>query len=107
MKTKVLNRNERDGMAEDMDNQCEEGGAVDRIVRIPPIRRYELECGRNAMQQIEDGSWVRYDDHVASIKSMQSEVDKLEEQITELSKNLRDAELDAKDFQKTLRGFKQ
>ena len=107
MKTKVLNRNERDGMAEDMDNQCEEDGAVDRIVRIPPIRRYELECGRNAMQQIEDGSWVRYDDHVAAVELMQSGVEKLKEQIAELNKNLRDAKLEAKDFQNMLRGFKQ
>ena len=94
-------------MTEDTGNQCEESGAVDRIIRIPPIRRYELECGRNAMQQVEDGSWVRYDDHVAAMKLMRSEIEKLEEQVAELNVNLRDAELDAKDVQKKLRGFKQ
>lgn len=86
---------------------CDKCGAGARIIRIPPIRRYELECGRNAMQQVEGGSWVRYDDHVAAVKLMQSEVEKLEEQIAELNQNLRDAELDVKDLQKTLRGFKQ
>ena len=84
-----------------------EDGAVDRIVRIPPIRRYELECGRNAMQQVGDGSWVCYDDHVAAMESMWSENEKLKEQIAELNKNLRDAKLEAKDFQNMLRGFKQ
>ena len=59
-----------------------------------------------SMEQIEDGSWVRYDDHVAAIKLMQSEVEKLEEQIAELNENLRDAKLEAKDFQNMLRGFK-
>ena len=83
-----------------------EDGAGDRIVRIPPIRRYELECGRNAMQQVEGGSWVRYDDYVAVVKLMWSAIEKLEEQIASLNENLRDAKLEAKDFQNMLRGFK-
>ena len=107
MKTKTLNRNERDGMAEDADNKCEESGAGARVARIPPIRRYELECGRNAMQQVEDGRWVRYDNHIAEVILIMSEVEKLEEQITELNENLRDAKLEAKDFQNMLRGFNQ
>ena len=65
-----------------------EDDAGDRIVRIPPIRRYELECGRNAMQQVEDGSWVRYDDHVAEVKLMQSEIGRLEERVAELKEKL-------------------
>ena len=85
-------------MAEDADKKCEEGGAVDRIVRIPPIRRYELECGRNAMQQVEDGSWVQYDDHVAAVELMRSEVEKLEEQVAELKEELWNARLESKSF---------
>ena len=107
MKTKTLNRNERGGMAEDADKKCEESGAGGRIVMIPAIRRYWIDCWGNAIKQIEDGSWVRYDDHVAAVKVMRSEIEELEEQIAELNKNLRDAELDVKDLQKTLRGFKQ
>ena len=75
-------------------------------VAIPAIRRYEIDCWGNAIQQIEDGSWVRYDDHVTAVKLMRSEVDELEEQIAELNENLRDAKLEAKDFQNMLRGFK-
>ena len=84
-----------------------EDGAGDRIIMIPAIQRHEIDCWGNTIKQIEDGSWVRYDDHVASMGLMQSEIEKLEEQIAELNKNLRDAELDVKDLQKTLRGFKQ
>lgn len=57
-------------------------------VTIPLIRRYELDCWKNAMQQVEDGSWVRYDDHVAEVKLMRSEIGKLEEQVAELKEKL-------------------
>ena len=71
-------------MAEDADNQCEESGAGDRIIMIPAIRRYEIDCWGNAIEQVEDGSWVRYDDHVAAMESMLSEVEKLKLAIEEL-----------------------
>jgi len=74
--------------------------------RIPPIRRYKIGYRWNAVKPV-DGEWVRYDDHVAAVKLMQSEVEKLEEQVAELNENLRDEKLDVKDLQKTLRGFKQ
>ena len=75
-------------MADGADKKCEESGAGAVIVRIPPIRRYELDCIWIAMQQVEDGSWVRYDDHVAAVKLMQSEVEKLKEQVAELKEKL-------------------
>ena len=74
---------------------------------IPAIRRYEIDCWGNAIKQVEDGPWVRYEYHVAAVILMQSEIEELEEQIAELNENLRDAKLEAKDLQKTLRGFKQ
>ena len=83
-----------------------EDGAGDRIVRIPAIRRYKIDYRWNAIKPV-DGEWVRYDDHVAAVKLMRSEVEKLEEQVAELKKNLRDAELDANDLQNMLRRFKQ
>ena len=94
-------------MAEDTDNQCEESGAGARIVMIPAIRRYKLDCLWNAIRQVEGGPWVRYDDHVTAMGSMRSEIEKLEEQVAELNQNLRDAKLEAKDFQNMLRGFNQ
>ena len=98
MKTKTLNRNERGDMAEDMDNQCEEDDAGDRIVRIPAIRRYKLDCLWNAIRQVEGGPWVRYDDHVAAVKLMRSEIEKLEEQVAELDESLWDARIESKSF---------
>ena len=74
---------------------------------IPAIPRYWFDRWGNAARQIEDGSWVRYDDHVALMQRMQSEIEELEEQIAELKEKLRDAKLEAKDFQNMLRGFKQ
>ena len=94
-------------MTDDADKQCEESGAGDRIVMIPASQRYEIDCWGNAIKQVEGGEWVRYDDHVAAVKLMRSEVEKLEEQVAELKKNLRDAELDANDLQNMLRRFKQ
>lgn len=84
-----------------------EDGVGDGIIRIPSIRRYEIDCWGNAIEQVEDGEWVRYDDHAAAVKLMLSEIEKLEEQVVELNGNLRDAKLEAKDFQNMLRGFKQ
>ena len=85
MKTKALNRNERGGMAEGADNQCEESGAGDRIIMIPAIQRYWVAGVDGwSMEQVEDGSWVRYDDHVAAMESMLSEVEKLKLAIEEL-----------------------
>ena len=75
-----------------------EDGAGDRIVRIPRIRRYELDCGRNTMQQVEDGSWVRYDDHVTAVKLMRPEVEKPEEQIAEFKESLWSAQIESLDF---------
>ena len=74
-------------------------------VTIPPIRRYDLDC--IWMHPVEDGSWVRYDDHVAAVKLMQSEIEKFEEQVASLNENLREAKLEAGDLQNKLRGFKQ
>lgn len=73
-------------MADDADNQCEQSGAGDRIIMIPAIQRYEIDCWGNAIKQVEDGSWVRYDDHVALMQRMQLKIQKLKETITELSK---------------------
>ena len=86
-------------MADGADKKCEERGAGAVIVRIPPIRRYEIDCCGNAIQHIEGGEWVRYNYHVASMVVMQSEIEELEEQIAELKEKLRDAKLEAKDFQ--------
>lgn len=70
---------------------------------IPTIQRYSVDGAEGwSMEQVEDGPWVRYDYHVAAVILMQSEIEELEEQIAELNKNLRDAELDAKDLQKKL-----
>ena len=75
MKTASHGRsNKRDSMADDADNQCEQSGAGDRIIMIPAIQRYEIDCWGNAIKQVEDGSWVRYDDHVAAVKLMRSGV---------------------------------
>ena len=102
---KTMKTSERDGMAKDADKQCEESGAGDRIIRIPAIRRYQIDYRWSAIKPV-DGPWVRYDDHVTAMESMRSEIGRLEEQIAELNKNLMDAKLEAKDFQNMLRGFK-
>lgn len=81
-------------MAEDADNQCEESNAGDRIVMIPAIQRYEIDCWGNVIKQVEGGPWVQYDDHVASIKLMLSEIEKLEEQIADLKVELWNAKLE-------------
>jgi hypothetical protein len=79
-----------------------------RIIMIPAIQRYWVDGVDGwSMEQAEDGSWVRYDDHVAAVKLMRSEIGRLKEQIASLNENLRDAKLEAKDFQNMLRGFKQ
>jgi len=71
-------------MAESRTNNVNKTGAVDRIVMIPAIRRYEIDCWGNAIKQIEDGSWVRYDDHVTAVNVMLSEIEKLNLAIEEL-----------------------
>ena len=88
MKTmKTMKTNERGGMADDADNQCDKRGAGDRIVMIPAIQRYWVDGVDGwSMEQIEDGSWVRYDDHVAAMESMRLEVEKLNLAIEELKK---------------------
>ena len=50
------------------------------------------------MEQIEDGSWVRYDDHVAAVELMRSEIEKLEEQVAELKESLWNAKIESLDF---------
>ena len=67
-------------------------------VTIPAIRRYEIDCWGNAIKQVEGGPWVQYDDHVAAVKLMRSEVEKLEEQIAELNDSLWNARLESQSF---------
>lgn len=50
---------------------------------IPAIRRYENVCWQIAMQQVKDGSWVRYDDHVAAMKLVQLSMKKLEQETSQ------------------------
>jgi hypothetical protein len=50
---------------------------------IPAIQRYEIDCGGNAIKQVEDGPWVRYDDHVASMELMQLSMKKLEQETSQ------------------------
>ena len=71
MKTKTLNRNQRSDMADDADNKGDKRGAGATIVMIPATPRYWFGRWGNAARQIEDGSWVRYDDHVALMQRMQ------------------------------------
>ena len=85
-------------MADDTGEQCDKCGVGARIVMIPAIPRYEIDCWGNAIKQVEDGSWARYDDHVASIKSIRSEVEKLEGQIAELNESLWNARIESLDF---------
>ena len=55
---------------------------------IPAIRRYEIDCWGNAIQQVEGGEWVRYNYHVASVVVMQSEIERLTEENADLKSKL-------------------
>jgi hypothetical protein len=94
-------------MTSDTGSRCDQSSEGNGIVMIPAPDQYEIDCCGNAVKQVVGGSWVRYDDHVASIKLMRSHVEKLEEQIAGLNDKLRDAKLEAKDFQSMLRGLNQ
>ena len=44
---------------------------------IPDIQRYSVDGWGCEIDQVNDGSWVRYDDHVAAVELMRSEVQQL------------------------------